>query len=396
MSMIQVILVSLSILTTPALSTETQSVREAIWIPTLQALVEINSSTANLEGIAKVREKFKDQLEDAGLKVRELKSDVDPTRYVLEATTGAHDEAKVAFIGHIDTVFPSDTTFKTLESTETSLKGPGVIDMKGGLVLMLEVLKELKKTAPNQWAKIKILINEDEETGSKSSSRILDEHVKGLSTAIVFEPGTPSGEFVHSQSGVLWADLKIKGRAAHAGLSHKLGKNACVELARVISTVSRRTNYKKNFTVNAGVIKGGTTANTVCENASVSFDVRFVDSKDADRWLAELRKKAASLPAGFTGTVDVSVQIPSLGKEKTTARLAELKAIGKRLNIPVKSSHVGYIADSNHIAQVPGLTVIVGAGPYGSGIHTSDETMDLKSFDERKALLVKWLEEATF
>ncbi len=366
------------------------------WLPQLKDWVETNSSTSNPEGISSMRKKLIKALESAGLQAKEIQSDVDPTRYIIEATTGTADEAKIAFIGHIDTVFPKDSTFNQLLASPTHLKGPGVIDMKGGLALMIEVLNDLKNSAPGQWKRIKVLINEDEETGSKSSSAMLDQRVKGLHTAIIFEPGTPQGEFVHSQSGVLWSEIKIHGKAAHAGLSHQLGKNACVELAKLIPALSQKTDYKKYFTVNAGVIQGGTTANTVCEHASAKFDVRFIEKTHADQWLKTARKMLATLPNGFKGEVDISVLIPSLGQEKTKQRLAELKAIGKKLSIPVKSTHVGYIADSNHLAQVPGLSVIVGAGPYGTGIHTDAEQMDLKSFDERKVLILQWIKEATF
>lgn len=366
------------------------------WVPLLKEWVETNSSTSNPDGITSMRKKLISAFRDAGLQTKEIQSTIDPSRYIIEATTGKPENAKVAFIGHIDTVFPKDSAFQKFETTPTHLKGPGVIDMKGGIALMLEVLKELKMTAPEQWAKIKILINEDEETGSKSSAKQMDALVQGIQTAIVLEPGTPAGEFVHSQSGVLWTELKIHGKASHAGLSHKLGKNACVELSKLITKLSKFTDYSKNFTVNAGVIQGGTTANTVCEYASAKFDVRFIDQHQADRWLKFARNQVSQLPTGFKGEVEVSVLIPSLGQEKTKQRLAELAAIGKKLNIPVRSTHVGYIADSNHIAHVPGVTVIVGAGPYGSGIHTDEETMDLKSFTDRKALLVHWLKEATF
>lgn len=354
----------------------------------LQDLVDINSDTRNLPGLAAVRQLLIPRFEALGLRV--TRHPVGQGREVLSFDTGS-SAPKVLLVGHIDTVFAADNPFRQLREEGDRLIGPGVIDMKGGIVLLLNVLSDLRRQGPLDG--IRVVLNDDEEIGSPHSKEMLRTLARGIPYGLVFEPGLEDGAVVNSQSGVRWMRLTAKGKAAHAGLEPQNGINACVELAHKVTQVAALAKPERGLTVNPGVIEGGTKANVVCEKASVTVDVRFRDLADwhgVASGLEDIRGHSHvvnhHLQQGTTAELQQLADMPPLPESSTRGLVQRAEAVARSLGQGFRARGVGYGSDGNHLAET-GMQLLVGVGPYGGGMHSDTEFMRLSAYSERLALM---------
>jgi acetylornithine deacetylase/succinyl-diaminopimelate desuccinylase-like protein len=296
---------------------------------------------------------------------------------------------ELLLVGHLDTVFEKTSPFQGLRRQGDRLIGPGVIDMKGGVVLMLDVLGSLRDTG--LLPRVKVVLNDDEEIGSPASKQALTQAAKGIPYTLVFEPGLPDGSVVASQSGVRWLKLAVKGRGAHAGMDPQSGVNACVEASHKAVRLNALTSFQRGLTVNVGTMTGGTKPNIICEEASLMLDVRYIQDADLQATLKQIeriQKEAVvsnpKLGVSPTATLETVAELPSLPPERTR-ELRELASqaatsVGQRL----KAKHVGYASDGNHLAQT-GTQLLVGLGPYGGGMHTAEEFLSLRGYAQRRS-----------
>ncbi len=356
------------------------------WKNLFRDIVEINSSSQNLPGLHAMRERLIEEFKALGFE-NEL-MDAKEGRKVL-VFKFPKSSSKVLLIGHIDTVFEEKSPFQKFSMDSKNFKGPGVNDMKGGIVLMLMALSELKDSSLLQ--SVVVALNDDEEIGSPYSAPVLKTIAQGIPYALIYEPTFASPEHVTTtHAGGTWLELKVVGRASHAGAAHQKGINACVELAHKITQISKLTQYEKKLTVNPGVIQGGTKPNVVCEEATVKIDVRDVDERD----LKDVRKKIEAiakkstlfnplLKQGTQSTVTELIFIPSLPARSTQALFKKGQSVAKRLGFTLKGEHMGGASDANQLA-VTGIELLSGLGPWGIGAHSVDEVADVLSFEKRK------------
>lgn len=296
----------------------------------------------------------------------------------------------VALIAHLDTVFKTDAP-RALKVNGERLEGPGVIDDKGGVALILALVKS-PTTAP-YLSGIRVILNDDEETGSPASKAILKDLVKGFKAALLFEPGLPDGALVSAQSGIRWVELTVRGKAAHAGMEPEKGLNACVELAHKVVEIAKLADLKRGLSVSPGIIEGGSAPNVVCEAAKTTIDIRYIEPKDLETTLAAIeaiaRKshlKNALLGIETTAEIKIIEEKPPLPPASSAALLEVARKAAMDVGLPpLKSAKVGYVSDGNQLAGT-GVKVLVGLGPYGGGMHTAEEFMLVKSFDERLKL----------
>jgi glutamate carboxypeptidase len=293
-------------------------------------------------------------------------------------------------MGHIDTVFPEDSAFQRFALQGDRLYGPGVIDMKGGIVLMRDLIAKFIGT--DELKKFVIMINDDEEIGSPYSKKLLQQLGVDIAAGLVFEPGLPDGSVVTSHSGVYWLTLTVEGKAAHAGLEPELGINACVELSDKVVRLAKLSDYGRKLSVNVGTLDGGTKRNVVCEVAEAGIDVRFVEKDDLENTLAAIQTIADEmsvhnevLDAAPTASLETHVAISSMPAARTERLYALLQIAGKAVGQKVSGRHVGYASDANHLADT-GMDLLVGLGPYGAGMHTDEEFLSVSTFEERLAL----------
>lgn len=363
----------------------------------LQKLVNLNSGTQNVEGVLKVSTILQQELRQRGLEVKRVEN---AQRSVIIAKFPG-SSPDILLMGHIDTVFSKQNHFQKLRQEEGKLIGPGVIDMKGGIVLMLNLLDSLSDDVKRN---VLIIINDDEEIGSSKSKPIYLQEVQNVKHALVFEPGLPDGSFVSSQSGVKWINIKINGVASHAGTDHRVGTNACAEAGYKVVKLHELTDYSRDLTVNVGVISGGEKPNIVCKEALVRVDIRYRNNSDLLNLMGNIQQITEQVHVfghdtnNPTNTKVVPIaQLPSFSKDSSQALIPYAKAAAQINAMPFKHSHVGYGSDGNHLSTLP-INILVGLGPYGGGMHTDQEFMIISSYKKRLSFsktLIKLLVKGT-
>jgi glutamate carboxypeptidase len=354
----------------------------------LETLVNINTDTRNVEGLARLRTTLIPYFEAAGLTLARhpLPNGREVISFQVDGATPG-----ILFVGHLDTVFPDSPDNPTLTQQGDRLMGPGVIDMKGGVVLMLNVLERLK--ANGELGSVRVVLNDDEETGSTASKETLQALAQGIPYALVFEPGLEDGAVVSSQSGIRWIRLTTAGKAAHAGLEPEHGVDACLDMAIKVAKVAALAAPRQGLLINPGVIEGGTKPNVVCDHASVTLDVRFQHQAD---WLKTSQALQAisdhsdvfneQLQAGTHTELLKLAEMPLLDEGSTDALVATARQAAQQVGQPFEARGVGYGSDGNNLATHD-RNVLVGLGPYGGGMHSSKEFMVLASYGQRLELV---------
>ncbi len=353
----------------------------------LKRLVDINTGTGNRPGAQKVRDILVREFEALGFECTH--HEVGEGHRVLECVfRDANPDLLLS--GHLDTVFPESSEFQALTEKDGKLQGPGIIDMKGGVVLLLQALAELQDAS--LLRRVKVLLNDDEEIGSVHSQKLLQKRSEGIPYGLVFEPGFPDSAVMTSQSGVYVSCVTQYGKAAHAGLEPHLGLNACVEMAHTILRIYELNDPERGLTVNSNVIQGGSAHNVICEKAKLEVDIRYIDPKDLEQTLETIESIVAtprifneSIGLSCRGKVEEQGHLPSLPPEPMKKLFAMAQDCAERLGESLEGRHVGYGSDANHLAQT-GMQVLVGLGPWGGSIHSHHEFMEPSSYPRRLAL----------
>ncbi len=354
----------------------------------LEKIVNINTDSRNRAGLDAVRALLLPRFEALGFKATSYEL-ADGHRLV--SFEYPDSQPNILMIGHLDTVFPATGNFLRLRREGERFVGPGVIDMKGGVVLMLNALEELRREGV--LPQVRVVLNDDEEIGSPHSKATLRDLAKGAKYGLVFEPGLEDGALVKGQAGVRWLKLMVHGKAAHAGLEPQNGINACVELAYKLIKMSELSRSDSGLYVNPGVIEGGTKPNVVCEKASSTIDVRFqneTDLKHLEQGLERIRGSSTlyntRLNAGTTAEIKQIAELPLLSEERTHELVKTAQEIAITLGQNVSARTVGYGSDGNNLAN-SGIELLVGLGPYGGGMHTDQEYLDIHSYVQRLSLV---------
>jgi glutamate carboxypeptidase len=358
--------------------------REPAMLAAIARLVEVNSYTENVAGGALVGEMLAAELASIpGITVRILPS----TRFaphLIAATHAAEASAEgcVAIVGHLDTVFPPGT-FEGFRREDGIARGPGVLDMKGGLVTAIEALRALAAAGALDRAKVRFAIVSDEEVGSPESQPILRRELAGAACALVLEAGRAADKIITARKGTGGMKAAVAGKAAHAGNAHDKGANAIWALARFIERAQLLTNYERGVTVNVGKVSGGQSKNTVPDEAECALDFRFVHLADGEATAAALRSAAAEAAASVPGTsITVTGGPGRLPLERTEGNVAlyrEYAAHARAAGLgDGEAALLGGGSDASTTSAM-GIASIDGLGPRGSGFHTRDELIEIAS-----------------
>jgi glutamate carboxypeptidase len=241
----------------------------------LAELVEVNSFTENVEGGRKVRAMLEALYAIDGLRSRRIASERFADHLVVASTQDAAGRAPIALVGHLDTVFPPGT-FEGYRRDGDLARGPGVLDMKGGLVVVAWALKALAQAgALEAMPGLRVVIVADEEVGSPEGQGIIRDAITGAEGALVFEAGRKGDLVITRRKGTGAVTAVAHGKASHAGAAHKEGANALWALARFVDRAQGLTDYARGVTVNVGKVTGGTSKNTVPDEAEALVDLRF-------------------------------------------------------------------------------------------------------------------------
>lgn len=361
----------------------------------LRSLVEINSYTRNRAGVLQVQDLLYHELLSLDLFVERVP--VSGFGDVLVASTPAYLSQKRGYIlsGHVDTVFPQESGFQDFEVEGDTAIGPGVCDMKGGLVVILMVLRLLHSKSLLEKIPIRVLMTPDEEIGSPNSKSLLEQFSKGARGALVFEHAREGGAFVTRRKGVSLYTLEVTGVSAHSGNGFFEGRSAITELAHTVVALSQLASETSGVTLNPGIIAGGTSANTVADTARLDFDLRFPSTEDEARVCQALKHIVAlqHVP-GTEKRLEQKSWFPPLSESPASRSLAQ--AVSKRaceLGLKRESSPIIYGGGSEaSLFSSWGIPTLDGLGPKGGNPHRHDEVVVLSSIAEQVAVTASFLE----
>ncbi len=371
----------------------------------LEATVNVDCGTFVVDGVRRIADFMQERFEAAGWEVErrphtagdgaeEQLGDL----LIARLTGGSPDGRRVLLIGHMDTVFPEGTAAERPFRMEGSRAfGPGVSDMKGGLLGGFHAVGALRDAGFDGFAAITYVCNPDEEIGSPWSSRAIRELAPKHDVCFVLEGARENGDIVSSRKGVADVVVRVTGRAAHAGVEPERGRSAVLQAAHTVVGLHELNGRWPGVTVNAGVIAGGTRANVVAERCELRVDVRAprVDSFEAA--LEEVRRVASE-----RAVPDVEVEVvvrtgfPPMERTEATAHLVEqAKAIASELRYEVNDAATGGASDANVVSGL-GVPVLDGMGPVGGADHAPGEWLDLDSVVPRVTLLAAMIANAGF
>jgi glutamate carboxypeptidase len=360
-------------------------------------LVAINSFTENVDGGRQVAEGLRAAFDVRGVDGKTVAS----TRYadhLVFETAGKQGVSPIALVGHLDTVFPP-STFEGYRVDGDLRRGPGVLDMKGGLVVVAFALKAIAETTGlDAIAPLRVVIVSDEEVGSPEGRGVIERAIAGASACLVFESGRKADAIITRRKGTGMMRAVVHGRAAHAGNAHAEGRNAIWAASRFVDRVQRLTDYARGVTVNVGTIHGGQSKNTVPDRVEVALDVRFCTKADAGALVDAIRAAAlhvvASEPAFEGMRIDLDGGIARVPLEKTEASAALMDAYAECARASglgaSEAPLVGGGSDAS-TSSAMGIASIDGLGPRGVGFHTKDEQIEVASLVPKAQALARFL-----
>ncbi|MEM9146221.1 MAG: M20 family metallopeptidase [Pseudomonadota bacterium] len=362
----------------------------------IRAWVEVETPTGHAVGINQLMDMVGAEFAAIGAELdrtpgREGQGDHLLARLPWRGAVPPATEPGALILSHLDTVHAVGTLEQLPFRIEGDLAyGPGTSDMKGGAYIAYRAIRSLIEAGIDTPLPVRMLFTSDEETGSETSRALIEglsEHAKYV---LVTEPARSGGKIVTGRRGVGRYGLSAKGRAAHAGTNHALGRSAIRELAHKLIEIEGQTDYDRGVTFNIGRIWGGTSDNTVPEEASMRIDMRFTDQADGaamDAWLRQLTPVDPDVAISLTG----GLNRPAYSKTNAIAALFEhAKGLAGEAGWVLEDLHTGGGSDGSFVAtRVPTLD---GLGVDGAEAHTLTEHLYISSLQPRMALLRRLLE----
>lgn len=342
----------------------------------LASLVAVESPSADLEAVARCA--------DAVTELGRRTLTEEPERVVVDGRTHLRwqfGKPRVVLLGHFDTVWPIGTLARwPFEIDGDRVTGPGVFDMKAGLVQMFAALEQL-----DDLDGVAIVLNSDEEIGSTSSQELIEDTCRGVRAALVLEPSA-DGALKIARKGVGMFTMHVTGRAAHAGLEPERGINATVEAAHQILTIAGFARPDLETTVTPSVVSAGTTVNTVPADATVAVDVRAMTADEMHRVESELQSLTPVLPGAEVKVVSHTVRLPL--EQSASAELFERAGVlARKLGFAdLGGVAVGGGSDGNLTAAI-GVPTLDGLGAVGGNAHAEGEWALLSAITQRAALV---------
>jgi len=351
-----------------------------------------NSGTGNLSGVAAMLRLLQAEFDRLGR--TEAVTLPGTTAQALRLRVRPEAPIQLLLSGHYDTVYEASHPFQqcTLLTPDT-LRGPGVADMKGGLVVMLAALQAFEKTTHNSRIGYEILIGPDEETGSQSYAALLEAAAKRYRLGLIFEPARSNGDLVKSRKGTGIFTITCHGRAAHAGRAPWEGRNAILALCDILPRVEALTQTLPGVMVNVGSITGGGAANIVPDHAEAVVNARVTRSGDDAVFLKHLHDICAPWHAREGYRIEIGGGFnrgPKVETPQETALFEEWKRGAAEFGLKVDWQHVGGGSDGN-ILSAAGMPNLDGLGCVGDNLHSPEEYCIVSSLAQRAQVAALFL-----
>ncbi|WP_224365015.1 M20/M25/M40 family metallo-hydrolase [Hyalangium versicolor] len=360
----------------------------------LAALVEVNSFTENPQGGRKVGALLLEQFTVPGLFAEVVVS----TRYadhLVFRSRGRAGMPPLALVGHLDTVFPPGK-FEGYRKEGALRRGPGVLDMKGGLVVMAWAIRALAASGGLEaLPPLRLVVVADEEVGSPEGQGIIRSAIAGSQACLVFESGRTGDAIITRRKGTGAVKAVAHGRAAHAGNAHQEGANALWALARFVDSVQQLTDYPRGLTVNVGRVVGGQGKNTVPDHAEADVDLRFCTRREGEELIQRCHAAATQASSGIPGTrIELVGGVSREPLERSEASGALLEAYGTCAHVSgLGHSEAPLIGGGSDASTSSGMGIpsIDGLGPRGKGFHTVEEYIEVDTLIPKAQALVRFL-----
>lgn len=362
----------------------------------LEELVLLQSGSTNKPGIDRVGKRIALEMEAMGFSCKFSQE----TKYGnnLIARSPNHEEEtrrgkkQILITGHMDTVFPADTAFNFYKEDETRCFGPGVADMKGGLVVGIFALKALIHKDLIQKNPITFIFNSDEEIGSPSSRGVIHEEAQKSRLAYVLEAGGLAGEIVTGRKGNISIRLWVEGEAGHAAFAGKNKASAILELAHKTIAIEQLNDPENGISANVGTIQGGLGPNTIAQHAKAAVDFRFLTAGQDKILKTNIEKIVKSQTVrGTRSWMTINNSRPAMPQTDANGDLfKKIKFLADKLGISVKPELRQGVSDANIIALTK-IPVIDGLGPIGAKDHSEEEYIEKSSLHERTLLFANIL-----
>ncbi|MBL7006208.1 MAG: M20 family metallopeptidase [Spirochaetia bacterium] len=360
----------------------------------LKTLVEIESPSGDIDGLSRCAKVITDAFADIDASIATIETASGPIIKIQLTPLTIVPEKNLLILAHMDTVYPKGTTkVFPFRSDGNTLWGPGIFDMKAGLVQAVFTLRYLSRCRQNLVSSITLLCTPDEEIGSIGSKQIIEQEAASSSYVFITEPSSgEEGALKTSRSGRAQYHLRIKGLSSHAGLEPQLGVSAVKELASQIVQIYKLAKADEGLHINVGLVRGGTAVNVIPDYAEAVVDVRFLHQSQMEF----IEKSFSALKPEnqlITMSVEGGIERPPWEEEPEGNALFTLaKKMGKTIGLTLTSVHAGGSGDGNFTAAL-GIPTLDGLGPKGSGAHSlGRETITFTSLLERTALLFTLIE----
>lgn len=297
----------------------------------------------------------------------------------------------IMFLTHIDTVWPIGTlALRPTRIEDGKLYGPGAIDMKGGITIVLSALKGLQALNMFPERPIWVLTTSDEEVGSAYSETIIKETAAQCGLVLVMEPATIDEALKTSRSGVATFRIDVKGLPSHAGNAPEKGINAVVDLAYQTLKLHELNDYKNGTSVSVTMVEGGTATNVIPENARAFVDVRTLSARAYEEIYQKINTLEPYIPGAKLTVTPQHGRGPMEHNARMIADFEQTKAIGAKHGLTVTEAHSGGGSDGNFTAMM-GISTLDGLGPQGDGLHALHEHVVLNSLSRRSTLIAAML-----
>lgn len=347
----------------------------------LERLVNIDSGTGLREGAEAIVDVLAPRFEALGLTVETHDTPVGP-----QLVAYGDRQPQVLLSGHIDTVFPAGTAMRRPYRTDgRRAYGPGVTDMKSGVVNILYALQALSERG-GLHRHTRTVINCDEETSSLHSRGILRAEAEQCVAGFVFEPSGKMQTLTTERKGVGVVRVTVTGEASHAGSSFHDGLSAVAELSRIVVALHELNDPDAEHSVNVGLMSGGSARNVVAQHAEATVDLRFRTTEEGHSLLHKVRDICRPSNPGFTVEVDGALTRPPLVRTPDIIKLFEhVRDAGKAFGVQFEQSSSGGVSDANLIADA-GVAVVDSMGPIGGKVHSDGEFLELDSIVPKAAI----------
>jgi glutamate carboxypeptidase len=361
----------------------------------LERLVNIDSGSSHIAGLDAMSATLRTELTKLGASVETVPSTDPAYASSLLATWTGTGRGKILLIAHMDTVFlPGVAAERPFRVEGTRGIGPGAGDDKQGIVTGLCALHVLRDIGFRDYARIALVLNSNEETGSTGSAALIRAQAAASDAVLNLERGVPPDGVVVARKGSAKGTIEITGRAAHSGLEPEKGRNAAVEAAHQILAASALGDAAKETTVNVTLVHGGTVSNVIPASATVTVDVRAFTAEEFDRVEAGLARLATNVTVpGVTVKTTLDRGFPPWPRTTATdTLLARANSVYAEIGRSLEALIVGSSSDAS-LAAATGTASIDGLGALGGGAHGVDDHVELDSLAPRTYLLARLLME---